>query len=55
MTFGVAAAYGIAICVATVTLILLPLMARSPDRAVVAERRERRSVQPDLFGRKDIR
>ena len=28
MSFAVAAGYGIAICVATVTLILLPLMAR---------------------------
>jgi hypothetical protein len=39
MTFAVAAAYGIAICVATVTLILLPLMVRPPAVARSSRRR----------------
>ena len=56
MTFAVAAGSGMAICVATVALMQLSSVARSPlDRALVACQRQSRTVQAGLFGRKDIR
>ena len=58
MTFALAAGYGIAICVATVTLMQLFSVARPGGRsigALVACQRHSRTVQAGLFGRKDIR
>jgi len=51
MTFAVASGYGIAICVATVTLILLPLMARPPavarsSRRRITEGKQLRPIRP---------
>jgi hypothetical protein len=58
MTFAVAAGYGIAICIATTTLIGLFSIARPPGVARSSARRmpQGEPLRPNWpFGRKDIR